>query len=221
MFPEVSKTEILEYAQEHGIALAAAWYGVKSSQIVDWLDDIQNETEILELETEPSKVFEELEQRNRTIRDVKAQFPMAAVWAIRLYVGQVLGYPVDETTVQRVLKGKPEPAQRAISPPSPWRPEPSPLKPGAWSVSLPILLPAQLRKSFRQDCHHMEVRVRVSGAQATPRPNPFLATTDGQRQHRRLSWTQRSRWNALPDKATVDIRILSRRMARHNSINRL
>jgi hypothetical protein len=100
-------------------------------------------------------------------------------------------------------------------PPSPnrpiWR-----LKPLGWehpalpqqrpslAVMPPTLLPAELRKSTRRAVQPIEVHVRRILAPVHV-PHRALAQSAAERQRRRLSWSERLRWNALPAGSTVEI----------------
>lgn len=78
------------------------------------------------------------------------------------------------------------------------------------SLAAPILLPAALRRQSRSLTSSTEVTVEVmSFPKLSPAPR-VLALTDADRQHRRLTWTQRRQWNALPDGAGVTIRFARR-----------
>ena len=76
---------------------------------------------------------------------------------------------------------------------------------GTLSITAPILLPATLRNTFRDHCRVVETHVVLD---MPPRVHalPIFALTPAQRQHRRLSWTQRHAWNQLPNEASVSIR---------------
>lgn len=74
-----------------------------------------------------------------------------------------------------------------------------------FSITSPILLPAELRRIFREKCLRIETHVSVD-ALSLPTPVRVFALTPGERQRRRLSWTQRHEWNQLPDDAKISIR---------------
>ncbi len=74
-------------------------------------------------------------------------------------------------------------------------------------LAFPILLPAALRRQSRSLAHSTEITVELTTPPELPAPPRVFALTDGERQHRRLTWTQRRQWNALPDGAGVTIRI--------------
>ena len=76
---------------------------------------------------------------------------------------------------------------------------------GTLSITAPILLPAAIRNTFREHCRVVETHVALD---VPPRFQtlPIFALTPGERQHRRLSWTQRHTWNQLPNEASVSIR---------------
>ena len=73
-----------------------------------------------------------------------------------------------------------------------------------FSITSPILLPAELRRIFREKCLRIEPHVSVDTPNL-PTPVRVFALTPGERQRRRLSWTQRHEWNQLPDDAKVSI----------------
>lgn len=95
---------------------------------------------------------------------------------------------------RRARKGEPLP----LIPPQ----DDSPI--GDWEISRGQLLPAVIRSAFRAACRVMVVDVEVL-LPPTPRRHPYLVTTSAQRQHRRLTWTERQARYALPDKAQLGI----------------
>jgi hypothetical protein len=71
----------------------------------------------------------------------------------------------------------------------------------------PLLVPAELRKQVPRLTEGIEVLVTVQSG-PPPRPTPaYLALTDAQRQHRRLTWEQRLQRNALGSQCTVRIQL--------------
>lgn len=73
-------------------------------------------------------------------------------------------------------------------------------------VTGPLLLPAELRKLITRETRSVDVRVRVEVPEVGPLSSPVLARSAADRQHRRLTWTERLLWNALPDDADVELR---------------
>ncbi len=84
-----------------------------------------------------------------------------------------------------------------------WEP-PQPRERSPFAVHPPALLPAELRKLTRTMMQHVDVHVRVDVA-VGPNPCPVLALSGAERQKRRLSWSERLRWNALPEGSSVEI----------------
>jgi len=92
-----------------------------------------------------------------------------------------------------------------VSTPSPVLWEPPHLEvPGPLRIGGPILVPTVLRRTFRKTCQKIGFHVRVDSPPIPPCP-PHLALTAAERQHRRKTWGERHRWNALDDDATVHI----------------
>ena len=91
-------------------------------------------------------------------------------------------------------------------------PEPTPAaepnrQPGPYSMTAPLLLPAELRKRFSSPLSNSRTTVVIAcPPKARPIPH-YLALTPAIRQRRRKTWAERQKWNALPDKATVNITI--------------
>lgn len=75
------------------------------------------------------------------------------------------------------------------------------------TVTPPLLLPAELRKTVRRVVNDLVVRVQISlPPEFSQRPR-VVATSSAERQHRRLTWRDRMRWNELPDSARVSVRL--------------
>jgi hypothetical protein len=91
------------------------------------------------------------------------------------------------------------------SPGKPWRPPKQVKYHGLLALTFAALLPAKLRRAFRGACRMIEVHVTVLAPSCRLQSVPFYAYNDGQRQHRRLTWEQRSRWNELPHGTAVTI----------------
>lgn len=72
------------------------------------------------------------------------------------------------------------------------------------TIEYAILLPASLRKHFKQACTPLEIAVSVIQSKKL-KPSPFVALTSGARQQRRLTWKQRFQKYQLPDKTKVNI----------------
>jgi len=96
----------------------------------------------------------------------------------------------------------PSPSDRTVD----FIPPPIPT-PGPWQMVSPLLVPAELRKQVPRLTEGIEVLVTVQSG-PPPRPTPaYLALTDAQRQHRRLTWEQRLQRNALGSQCTVRIQL--------------
>jgi hypothetical protein len=91
----------------------------------------------------------------------------------------------------------------------PWEP-PESINPGPYETAGPILIPTVLRHSFRTTSRQIAFRVRVDSPTNWQLP-PHLALTAAKRQHRRKTWEEREKWNALDDGATVVIERYVRR----------
>ena len=75
---------------------------------------------------------------------------------------------------------------------------------GPFAVTAAVLLPAKLRQHLVRACRGFEVHVRVV-LPDHERPEAVFALTSGERQNRRLTWSQRHRWNNLPAGGDVKI----------------
>ncbi len=93
-----------------------------------------------------------------------------------------------------------------------------------FSITSPLLLPAELRNIFRENCRGVETYVSVDPL-TRPSPVRVFAITPGERQHRRLSWTQRHQLNQLPKDADISIQFADgfgiRPLMRVSSMNSL
>lgn len=89
-----------------------------------------------------------------------------------------------------------------------WRPPEEPDAQPTFAVAPPMLLPAELRKICRGTARRIEAHVSITPPTSRPRLSLVLAYSAAERQKRRLSWDERLRWNALPDDAGVEIRLL-------------
>jgi hypothetical protein len=77
-------------------------------------------------------------------------------------------------------------------------------RPGLFAAVPPLLLPAQLRRIAKDALGSLEVRIDIVTPLREPR-HPALASSAADRQHRRLTWTQRHERNALDPTASVSI----------------
>ena len=96
-----------------------------------------------------------------------------------------------------------------------WQPPDEPDTQPTFAVAPPMLLPAELRKICRGAARRIEVHVSITPPASRPRLSPVLAYSAAERQNRRLSWDERLRWNALPDDAGVEIRLLGAGATQH------
>jgi len=89
-----------------------------------------------------------------------------------------------------------------------WQPPELPKTRPSLSVAHPVLLPAELRKMSRDVTRPIEIHVNVKLPPNHTNPSPVLAFSPAERQHLRLSWEERLRWNELPDDAHVVVRFM-------------
>lgn len=75
---------------------------------------------------------------------------------------------------------------------------------GKNSFRPPVLLPARLRQGFSLACRGIEVHVKVRAPHRQKRITVF-AMTACDRQHRRLTWAQRHRWNEFPTDGHIHV----------------
>ncbi len=85
-----------------------------------------------------------------------------------------------------------------------WDPPPPATACGRFAVTTAALLPSVLRTHFRAICQQVETRVERHTL-PRPKPIPAYSTSDARRQHRRLTWTQRNRYNELPPNTPLRI----------------
>jgi hypothetical protein len=78
------------------------------------------------------------------------------------------------------------------------------------AVSYAVLLPAKLKKLFTDATRATEIHVEVRLPKPPDPGCQYFATTDGERQNRRKTWSQSIAWNALPSGAEVDMRFVTR-----------
>jgi hypothetical protein len=84
---------------------------------------------------------------------------------------------------------------------------PSELDPGIRQVIGPRFLPTEARRRFREIFTEASLRIHVKIPPPEP-PRPRLVCgSDAERQRRRLTWSSRNAWNALPDDATVGMEV--------------
>jgi hypothetical protein len=95
-----------------------------------------------------------------------------------------------------------------------WQPPQLPTLRPALAIAPPLLLPAELRKAVRKAPRHMAVHIRVALPRNQTQPSPVMAASVADRQHRRLSWDERLRWNELPDDARVEVQLFAPRAMR-------
>lgn len=79
---------------------------------------------------------------------------------------------------------------------------------GLLAMTFAVLLPAVLRHTFRRACRTVEVHAVVSRPAPPLRRTRCYAYSDAERQHRRKSWQEKSRWNALPKGASIRLRLV-------------
>jgi hypothetical protein len=72
----------------------------------------------------------------------------------------------------------------------------------------PMLLPAELRKLIRLATRSSQTEVALTHVLAVVKPCAVLAHSAAERQKRRQTWTERLRWNQLPDGSRVELRLL-------------
>lgn len=154
-------------------------------------------------------------------KDIRQPVPEGAADELRkLWAAQALGaYEVRSGAPRAHPRGSIGPRQHGRLTPR--------LKPLSWSppthrehesrlqVAGPTLLPAELRKTILCVSRLVDVHVRVEMPEDPPKPSPVLATNAARRQHRRLTWGERLRWNELPDDATVALRFDGAQGVRH------
>ncbi len=93
--------------------------------------------------------------------------------------------------------------------PRDWQP-PLPVPSGPWAVQPPRLVPSVLRAGLAQAMLGAAVRLLLASDEPPTPPPLWHARSAAQRQHRRLTWTQRLNRNALSPDARVDVRLTAR-----------
>lgn len=92
-----------------------------------------------------------------------------------------------------------------------WTPPHQVVPVGPFQMRAPVLCPQRLRDDFIDAAESTRVRVQTE----LPPPLPddthggLYALTPAQRQHRRRTWTDRLRWNALPDEHPVTVEFIA------------
>ena len=119
--------------------------------------------------------------------------------------------PVDEfsdvAALENLLTEPGSPSTPREPPPPPWRPPSPPTARLPGSCRWPRLLPAHFRRQHRNATRHLEVTVSCGRLPPTQSSSstPWLATGPADRQHLRLTHSQRLERNQLPKDATVQI----------------
>ncbi len=114
----------------------------------------------------------------------------------------------DKPTRRRHNAKRPPP-KNAPSEPS-WVPPSVACTSVLFAITYAVLLPATLRKRFTDACRATEIHVEVWLPEPPAPACPYFATTDGERQNRRKTWSQSIAWNALPSVANIDLRFIFR-----------
>jgi Transposase DDE domain len=116
------------------------------------------------------------------------------------------------THASRPLRAARVTSQEDTTEPMLWQPPELPPQRAALAMAPPCLLPAALRKLSRRVTDSTEVHVAVVLPSLRPRPCPVLACSVAVRQQRRLTWSERLRWNQLPKDCSVEIQMFGSKL---------
>lgn len=78
-------------------------------------------------------------------------------------------------------------------------------KPGPYTAAAPALVPSVLRNTPIESLRAWRVSIQSYKAQQQARKPKWLATTAAERQHRRLTWSERDRRALLPDNVALNL----------------
>lgn len=78
---------------------------------------------------------------------------------------------------------------------------------GQFEMTPPRVVTSHLRNVFEEAARQTYIEIDVSNPAPDSEPPDYLVTDCAERQHRRQTWEDKIAWNALPDQATVQIRM--------------
>jgi len=80
---------------------------------------------------------------------------------------------------------------------------------GLLACAHPLLVVAELRRAFQAACEQARVAIHIKSPRARPAlAQPHVAIDAAHRQHRRKTFAQRLKWNALPPGTTLDLQFI-------------
>lgn len=140
---------------------------------------------------------------------LSAEHALAVKRSLRSYKRALDDQRLEEVRRSKLPQLTPAPRRTAPS----WQPADGFRDPSTFAPCSPLLLPANLRKTFTRACEELDVEITAK-LWARRHPKPILkpvASSEAERQHRRSTWKQRDQWNALPTHAAVRIVIQAQR----------
>ncbi|MBA2661633.1 MAG: hypothetical protein H0U74_05020 [Bradymonadaceae bacterium] len=122
-----------------------------------------------------------------------------------------MSIPFGLAEVEAALQGEPVSRADARFGPARLFAPTAPLSPtGQFRRMAPALLPAVLRRRFREACEDSVIGLALTVPGQRVALYDHFAPTAARRQNRRQTWPQRLQWNALPSEATIEVTIEAR-----------